>query len=246
MRFKKGMKTAAVFLVIIAALTSVCACSGARRVNRLLSYGMYSEKEIILPIKSYAALEGMLSIGLTSFQSKQSPETLLEIIKGLPLADVRLFSYDPSVFRYTDTVLIQRENGDGTADFFGIVAMEKRSNRDYGYRLHSMRCEVTYEDAKREKASFWLLMPLHLFSDYKTVRIYTDMEYAAAGTLDDFYAFYEKSGWFETQLQADGILIKGFKSGVEIRSKNAELPFSFKIVFRKNVDRTLFKIIPVS
>lgn len=246
MRVKRCVGGAAILLSVVMTLIALSGCSGARKVNSIHSFAIYSNNEIVLPIKSDSALEGMMYIGLTGFHSKQNFDKIAEIVRGAELSDVQTFFRHEGARVYRDSLLMRRDNDDKTSDYFCIIARKNEKKNDYEYEFNSLRCEVAYANDNQEKTSFWFLLPVHLLTthDYRK-GIYMDMDYQISATADDVYDFYNNSGWFDLERQEDAILIKGFKSGLEIKTRDCDLPFSFKIAFRRNVDATLFRLLKV-
>lgn len=239
----KFLKLLRVFCVGLSAMCCLfgCGCTGTRKIVSLQSKGLYSGNEISFPIKSSSAHLGYSFYGMTTFYSKQNPDKLCELIEESN-SDLILRKYHDMGWGKGDTIFIERDNGNGTKDYFSIILLT-RNAKGYWYECNPLRAEIAYAIVDGGVITFDLLLPVHLIPQYDyTKAFYLDVEYEIKGSPDEFYDFYEQSGWFDLEKDETGFTIKGFRPGPEIKNDRAKVDFAFRFDFRDVLDMSLFKI----
>lgn len=230
--YRRLSSIAAAFILPIVCCACLCGCGGK---TSLYAKALYSDNTVSIPVENFSR------IGAQSYDSKLDLEKVLPYITQTNLFSAyKAYPDNVSVSGAGDYLFLEKDNGDGTLDYFCLQVTGKKSNKRFYYRFDSTYEEIAYAAENGVIEYFTVLFPFMYVSDrYYEGGLYVNLEYVTIASVDDFFDFYERSGWFDVKREDNAVVIDGFKQNVQ---DSLKLPFSFKLSFRENLGLTLFKI----
>lgn len=120
-------------------------------------------------------------------------------------------------------IFISKDNGDDTKDFF-IIRELVDADGNRMYLFFDMGGHV-----RSGKFYQSILMPYHFVSRQEDERtFYIGREYNTKFSVEDFFDYYNDSGWYDVEQEADCIIINGYKDKERVLALNNSLKYPLR------------------
>jgi hypothetical protein len=224
---KMNKRSVSVILTVFMLAILFTGCGGLQRHDSIYTYGLVSGKDFKLKFSNRQYMQGKVA-GHSFIPIDKFPYTTASDITE----NVSMTNY------YGSYWLIERDNLDSTFDYFYIAY----STGDF-HIITNMGGGIDNQDGEN-----LLLLPFHIIRDrrinaYINPRILSEVAYEIQDHtgIDDFYAFYEKSGWYSVEKSDDLLTINGYINE-PADTRRLLLDFPVYIQFSRRLGQEFFTI----
>lgn len=237
-----NLQKSKVFAVIICLVLFVflSACDGTTKKDNITVQALYGQTVLDLPIRSrQLALYSQLNNTGNFFKTNKNYPQILEIVEEYALENSGRVT---SLETRTPQALITFES-EGKLDQFLLSSLG-----DNTYIINTVQVDIRFEgyESGFEKS---LLLPIYLTNDIRltepvivqTMDEGVEYELAPGVSVDDVYAFYKDSGWFDVEMKDGKLILNDFNGKPDGYSQSINYPLVFH--FETHVGTMYFKII---
>ena len=228
---KKVISAALLCLMLLGCI----GCDHSGKLKQIETRSVYSQQNLRLGISSPKAERGGIPNGHLNFESKQS------LAEMKAVADECKTAYGLDKVELSEkSVFISRQGLiQGTKDYY-IIQKAEDSEKNYNFSGSDIR--LVYDVSGREIKILELLFPLQYMKNsyhYTSENLYTQQTYEATKGINDFFQYYEDSGWFKVEKDDACVTILGFKENLCPSNANQQLP-GIKFTFSENGEQIIF------
>jgi hypothetical protein len=205
------------------------------KTDSIEALALFSGESLRLPISNKRNTGDFLAYGGSAFKTNILFKELAEQITTGKITKLSEYAKIHENF-----ILFHIKKDDGTADDYCIRLLSESDNESC-YIISGMEAQILYDKKNR----FSMIIPVYLISDDRiNFSIVTDLsegiEYQTTGSFEDFYDFYEATGWYELEKGDNFFIIKGYKK--EPVSEKFILPAPLKIKFTEKDEQKYFMV----